>query len=105
MEYSGGSEPSVLEVWEFESPYPDCDITEGGIVMPAINMKATGNNIQQMRKQAGISVNEIQTACGLTTGNAVYKWINGICMPTIDNLVVIADLLGTTIDKIVAVNR
>ena len=105
MEYSGGSEPSALEVWEFESPYPDCDIMKGGIIMPVINMKATGDNIQQMRKQAGITVKDIQVACGLTTGNAVYKWINGTCMPTIDNMVVIADMFGTTIDKIIAVTR
>lgn len=73
--------------------------------MPVIDVMATGRNIQQMRKKAGITVKDIQNACGLTTGNAVYKWTNGICMPTIDNMVIIADMLQTTIDKIIVVQR
>ena len=72
--------------------------------MPTIDMMATGQNIQRMRNAAGISVKAIQDACGCATPNAVYKWIHGACMPTIDNLVILASVLGVKIDDIVAVN-
>ena len=31
----------------------------------------------------------------------VYKWQRGITMPTIDNLLVLASVFGTTIDAII----
>ena len=30
----------------------------------------------------------------------IYKWQNGCCLPSIDNLVVLAAVLGTTVDAI-----
>ena len=62
--------------------------------MPTIDMVATGRNIQRMRNAAGISVKTIQEACGCSTPNAVYKWIHGTCMPSIDNLVILASIFG-----------
>ena len=73
--------------------------------MPVIDMIATGNNIKKMCIANGLSVKDIQNACGFTTGNAVYKWISGKCMPTIDNMVIIADMFNTTIDNIIVVSR
>ena len=69
--------------------------------MPCVDMAATGRNIQQMMDQAGKNAKDIQAACNLTTCNAVYKWLRGQNMPTIDNLVVIAGLLGAKLDDIV----
>ena len=43
--------------------------------MPVIDMTATGKNIKKMCIANGLSVKDIQNACGFTTGNAVYKWI------------------------------
>ena len=71
--------------------------------MPTIDMAATGQNIQRMRKNAGITVKDIQNACGCATPNAVYKWIHGACMPTIDNLVILAAIFGAKVDDIVVV--
>ena len=59
--------------------------------MPVIDTVATGANIKARMTAAGKTVKDVQNACGFTTGNAVYKWINGICMPTIDNMVIIAN--------------
>jgi len=73
--------------------------------MPCIDVAATGRNIADMRKKAGISVKDIQQACGFSTPNAIYKWQNGDCMPTIDNMVIMADMFGVTIDSIVVVIR
>ena len=73
--------------------------------MPTINMAATGRNINAIRRRAGMTVRDIQTAMGFNTPNAVYRWLRGDAMPTIDNLVILADMLGVKIDDIIVLNR
>ena len=67
---------------------------------PVIDMTATGNNILYLRQKAGISVKTIQWRMGFSTPQAIYKWQNGAAMPTIDNLVALAYILGVTVDEI-----
>lgn len=71
--------------------------------IPMINLKATGKNITRLRKSAGISVRDLQTILGFTNPQAIYKWQNGICLPTIDNLVILASVLGVTVDEILII--
>ena len=74
------------------------------ITIPAIDMVATGRNIQAMRKAAGISVRDLQDVFGFGTPQAIYKWQRGTAMPTIDNLVVLAAVLQVKIDDIIVVD-
>ena len=69
-----------------------------------INTVATGENINRMRIEAGFSVKDIQEVFGFTTPQAVYKWIHGTALPTIDNLVILAAVLGVTMDEIIVVD-
>ena len=69
--------------------------------MPIINMAATGQNINMLRKKAGITVKDLQMIFGFATPQAIYKWIHGTSMPTIDNLVSLAAVLNVTIDEII----
>ena len=73
--------------------------------MPIIDMVATGKNIERLRKNAGISVRDLQDVFGFGTPQAIYKWQHGTAMPTIDNLVVLADVLQVRIDDILVVER
>lgn len=73
--------------------------------MPTIDMVATGKNIERLRKDAGISVRDLQAVFGFGTPQAIYKWQRGTAMPTIDNLVVLADVLQVRIDDILVVER
>jgi hypothetical protein len=41
---------------------------------------------------------------GFATPQAIYKWIHGTSLPTIDNLVILAAILGVTMDDIVVVD-
>lgn len=68
--------------------------------LPVINMTATGNNITQLRKNAGLSVRDLQDIFGFSTPQAIYKWQRGTAMPTVDNLVVLASVFGVRIDDI-----
>ena len=68
---------------------------------PSIDMAATGSNIVRMRRQTGMSVQDLQRVFGCSTPQAIYKWQRGTAMPTLDNLVVLAAVFGTTLDAII----
>ena len=67
--------------------------------IPTVNIKATGENIIRLRKQAGLSVKDIQAVCGFSTPQAIYKWFNGRSLPSTDTLVVLSKALDIEIDK------
>jgi hypothetical protein len=72
----------------------------GAMKVPVIDLKATGQNIELLRKSAGVSVKRIQDVMGFANPQAIYKWQKGVCLPTIDNLVILAAVLDVTIDEL-----
>ena len=72
--------------------------------VPYINTVATGENINRMRMEAGFTVKDMQAVFGFSTPQSIYKWIHGTAMPTIDNLVILAAVLGVTMDEIIVVD-
>lgn len=71
--------------------------------IPFIDTVATGRNIDRLRIAAGMSVRDMQMVFGFATPQAIYKWIHGTSMPTIDNLVILAAMLDVTLDEIVVI--
>ena len=68
--------------------------------LPVIDMVRTGQNIARLRKQAGLSVRDLQDVFGFATPQAIYKWQQGVALPTIDNLVVLAAVLQVRLEDI-----
>ncbi len=68
--------------------------------IPVIDVTATGQNIVRLRKQAGLTVRELQGIFGFTSPQAIYKWQRGDCLPTLDNIVVLAAVFGVTVEDI-----
>ena len=68
--------------------------------IPTIDMVRTGNNIARLRMEAGLSVRDLQRILGFATPQAIYKWQQGRALPTLDNLVALAAVLGVRIDDI-----
>lgn len=73
------------------------------IDVPTINVKATGLRIRQLLDDADMSVRDLQNVMGFTTPQAIYKWLHGKCLPSIDNLVVLSMVLGVSINEIIVV--
>ena len=69
--------------------------------MPTIDIAATGDRIGILRDRAGLNNADIANALGLTTRNAIYKWMNGTSLPSLDNLVALAALFGVGQDDII----
>ena len=76
----------------------------GVVKVPVIDLAATGRNIKSLRVSAGISVRDLQNILGFTNPQAIYKWQNGDSLPSIDNLVILAAVLGVAIDEILVVD-
>ena len=74
-------------------------------MIPQINMIKTGENIKKLMDSCGLSVKAVQEVCGFATPQAVYKWLHGTTLPTVDNLVTLADLFCCTIDDILIVEK
>ena len=70
-------------------------------ILPVIDMTATGMNISRLRKNAGLSVRDLQDIFGFSTPQAIYKWQRGLAMPTLDNIVVLAAVFGVALDDII----
>ncbi len=75
------------------------------LTMPVIDTQATGKNIRDMIKSRGFKIADVQSRCGFNTPQAIFKWMRGDAVPTIDNMVIIADMFGVTIDQIIVVKK
>lgn len=68
--------------------------------IPTIDMVKTGQNIVKLRKQAGLSVKELQDIFGFATPQAIYKWQQGATIPSVDNLIVLASIFRVQVEDI-----
>jgi len=75
------------------------------VMIPTIDMVKTGQNIQRLRQNVGLSVKDLQDIFGFATPQAIYKWQHGVTMPTIDNLIVLAVIFQVRIDDILITNQ
>ena len=71
---------------------------------PVLDLTATGAKIKTIMKQKGISARELQLIMDFPYVQTIYNWFAGKNMPTIDNLVVLAQILGVTMDDLVVTN-
>ncbi len=47
---------------------------------------------------------DIQNAMGFENPQAVYKWISGKCLPSLDNFLILSRLLNTSIEDILVID-
>ena len=71
--------------------------------IPTVDLVATGKNIEKLRKEAGLSVKELQNIFGFGTPQAIYKWQHGTALPTVDNLVLLSAIFKVSIEEILVV--
>lgn len=69
---------------------------------PVINLQQTGANIERRRRDAGMSVRDLQTYFGFEYPQAIYKWQHGECLPTVDNLLALSRILHVRMEDLLA---
>lgn len=74
-------------------------------MFPLINKRETGINLRRIMDIREITPKDVQEYLGLGCVQSVYRWLDGINMPTIDNLYALSELFQVPIDAIVRGNR
>lgn len=70
-------------------------------LFPIIDVRATGRNIARMRREHGLSVRDMQSYFGFENPQAIYHWLQGKALPSLDHLYALSALLGVSMDSIV----
>lgn len=68
---------------------------------PVIDPVATGNRINDLRKDRGYSVAYIRDYLGFSTTYAIYKWLHGISMPSLDNFLALSVLFDISMNDMI----
>lgn len=74
-------------------------------MFPLISKRETGINLRRIMDKRGITAKDVQQYLGLGCVQSVYRWLDGISMPTIDNLYALSEFFQVPIDAIVCGNR
>lgn len=81
---------------------------KGGTIMEpiylSIQQQATGNRIRELLKENGYTVKDIQEVMGFENPQAVYKWISGRSLPSLDNFLILSKVLHTSIEDILVID-
>lgn len=72
---------------------------------PLIDKEATRKQIKRIMDYRGIAVKQVQEALGLLCVQGIYHWLNGISLPSLDNLYALSELLQVSMDSLVCGNR
>ena len=73
-------------------------------MFPTINKKETGVNLRRIMDMKSIKPRDIQEYLGLGCVQSIYRWLDGVSMPTVDNLYAISKMLQVPMDSIVCGN-
>ena len=68
---------------------------------PVLDLEGTGAKIKTIMKLRGGTPRQLQLIMDGPYVQTIYNWFAGKNMPTLDNLVVLAQILGVTMDEIV----
>ena len=71
--------------------------------LPVVDLVQTGQNIQLLRQQRGISVRQLQGMLGFATPQAIYNWQHGVSLPTVDNLVALSVIFAVPLETILEI--
>lgn len=70
----------------------------------SIHQEKTGRRIRQLLSEKGYAVRDVQNAMGFENPQAIYKWLSGKSLPSLDNMVILSRLLHTNIEDILVVD-
>ena len=70
-----------------------------------IDMEATCERLNELRKERNLTMADIQHHFGFNTPQSVYKWMTGKGLPNLDNLVILADLYKCKVDDMLVCDR
>ncbi|OPJ61162.1 helix-turn-helix domain-containing protein [Clostridium oryzae] len=73
--------------------------------IPNVNLAATGKRLKQLRRNANISVEQLQKIFGFNNLTTIYKWESGRCLPDINNMFVLTSLYEVSLESIYVLGK
>lgn len=70
----------------------------------SIQQKETGKQIKKLLMEKGYTVKDVQSAMGFENPQAIYKWMSGRSLPSLDSLIILSRLLHTSMEDILVVD-
>ncbi len=70
----------------------------------SIRQEETGKKIKRLLKDNGYSVKDVQNVMGFENPQAVYKWLAGRSLPSLDNLIILSRILNISIEDILVID-
>ncbi|MBQ0000330.1 MAG: helix-turn-helix transcriptional regulator [Clostridiales bacterium] len=70
----------------------------------SIQQTETGRQIKKMLAEHGYTVRDVQTVMGFENPQAIYKWLSGKSLPSLDNLIILSRLLHSSIEDILVID-
>ena len=67
---------------------------------PVLDLEATGTKIKTIMKQKGVTPRQLQLIMDFPYVQTIYNWF-GKNLPTIDNFIVLSQVLGVTIEDLI----
>lgn len=74
-------------------------------MFPTIDKRKTGIQLRKLMDKNGLSVKDVQHYLRLGSVQSVYHWLNGISLPTVDNLYALSELFQVSMDEMLCGNR
>ena len=68
---------------------------------PVIDLRSTGARINELRRERGITVDELRIYLGMNNPNSIYKWFRGEVLPTLENMYALSVILEVPMDDII----
>ena len=68
---------------------------------PVIDLHSTGARINELRRERGITVDELRIYLGMNNPNSIYKWFRGEVLPTLENMYALSVIFEVPIDEII----
>ena len=71
----------------------------------SVKQKETGENIRRLMKSNGYTVKDVQEVMGFENPQAVYKWLSGKSLPSLENLLILSKLLNISLENILVIDE
>lgn len=69
---------------------------------PVLSIEGTGKKIKRLMRQKCVTPHRVAAMLGFPYVQTMYNWFAGRNLPTLDNLVALAYILGLKMDDLVA---
>lgn len=78
---------------------------KGDYTFPLIDKEEIGEQLRYLMRRKHLKPSDVQEYLGLTCVQTVYRWLEGVNIPSVDHLYALSQLFHVRVDDMLAGNR